>query len=285
MKVPRFALHFQKVIVSEEIMRRRIIIAMALLLPVLALGRAVQVLSIPTLIERSALVFVGRVEAITPSGIRTTMSYPTWRGVTFEWLNWDVEVVEPIKGVKKGQIIRTAMLSAPGGGLSFNPPGMVDPEVGKAYLLCLAPSTVSNTFAALTAPWDDNQGIFVLDRNFWLYGNYRKDGPRTVDRENPHADVLTRIVNEYNEKYGVLWSLVDDDGNLLPAGAEAMRKTYKDEIAAVPPTNTVIYLQWETQMSASGWQRDVPKGHTASTNSDTFPRGPITFPGSSQTEE
>jgi len=261
------------------------LIAMALLLPVLALGRAVQRLSIPTLVEKSALVFVGRVKAITPSGIKTTMSYPTWKGVTFEWLNCDVKVVEPIKGVKKGETIRTAMLSAPGGGLSFNPPGMVDPEVGKAYLLCLAPSTVSNTFAALTAPWDDKEAIFVLDRSFWLYGNYRKNGPRTVDEDDPHADIRRSFVDEYNEKHGVLWSLVDESGVLLPAGAEAMRKTYEDQIAVAPPTNSVIHLQWETQTSASGWQRDIPKGHAAATSSAVFPQGPITFPGSSQTKE
>lgn len=249
-------------------MKRQIaIITLAALCPMLAFGRGVQMLDMPTLISKSTLVFVGRVKKVEPSGIKTTMSYPTWKGVTFEWLNCNVEVIELVKGVKKSELIRTAMLSAPGGGPHANPPGMVDPEEGSAYLFCLAPATLSNTFAAVTAPWDDNEAIFVLDRSFWLYQNYRKDEKETFPL--------------LKERYGVLWSLVDDKGALLPVGAAQMRQTYAKEIASAPPTNLVIHLEWQTVKSASGWQWDAPKGQGNATNSadkETSPGGPITFP-------
>lgn len=230
------------------------------LCPLLAFGRAVNIIDMRTLITQSSLVFVGRIQSIQASGIKTEMSYPTWKGVTFEWLYCSVEVIEPIKGVQKNESVKTALLSAPDGGISFNPPGIIQPEEGAAYLFCLAPTTISNTFAAVTAPWDDNQAIFVLDRDFWLYGNYRKG----------HRDGLPVL----NERYVVLWSLVGDNKALTPAGAETLRKTYQDAISTPPPTNLIIQLQWETHKSPSGWQWDIPKGHEATTNSS----GPMTMP-------
>jgi hypothetical protein len=269
------------------------IVALVMLCPLMALGRAVQMLDMPTLISESTLVFVGRVTKVEPSGITTTMTYPTWEGVTFEWLNCDVEVAEPIKGVGKGDHIRVVMLSVhvavelppyvPGDIVQtvipsapkikrarpmFNAPGMVKPTEGRAYLLCLAPSTLSNTFAAVTAPWDDNQAIFVLDRSFWLYQNYRKNGKETFPA--------------LNERYGVLWSLVDEDGTLLPPGANSMRSTYKEAIATTAPTNLVIHLLWRTVKSSGGWQWDVPKGNGNGTNAAggaAFSGGPVTMPG------
>jgi len=270
--------------------KRTLIMMLVALCPLLAPGRAVRLLDMPTLIKKSTLVFVGRVANVEQSGILTTMSYPTWKGVTFEWLYCDVEVVEPVKGVKRGDQVRTVMLSehlavtlppyVPGDimqvllppppkverRITFNAPGMVHPKEGQTYLLCLAPTTLSNTFAAMTAPWDDNQAIFVLDRDFWLYGDYRKNGK---DR-----------FPQLNERCGVLWSLVDDSGELLPAGAEKMRQAYMKDIAAAPPTNLLIHLQWQTHKSASGWQWDVPKGHgtvTKSTGTETTPGGPVTM--------
>jgi hypothetical protein len=179
------------------------------------------------------------------------MSYPTWQSVTFEWLKVEVEVLEPIKGVQKRETVRTLMLSAKGDAPMFNAPGMVDPERGKAYLLCLLPTTVSNVYASMTAPWDDDQAIFIQDRNHKEYDSYRKG---------------TVTLEPYVERYGVIWRLVDDGGQILPAGAEAMRKKYRKQIATPPATNAVIYLQWETYKTSGGWQWDVPKGQGTNTN-------------------
>lgn len=251
-------------------MKKKALVMFVLLLPVLALARAVQVLDLGTLISRSTLVFVGRVKTVAPSGIKTTMSYPTWKGTTFEWLNCDIEVVEPIKGVRKGQVIRTAMLSAPNGGPGFCPPGMVDPKEGKGYLLCLAPTTLSNTFAAITAPWDDDEAIFVLDRSFRLYSWYWK---------RRHSGTL--VPDQYDTRYDAVWNLVDEDGTIVPEGAESIRKSYRDKVRSAPPTNLVIHLQWETFTSPSGWQWDVPKGYTNKTGAAGRP---VTMPAGRQNE-
>ena len=249
-----------------------------------------------TLIAESHLAFVGRVKAVEPSGITTTFSYPTCKGVTFEWLNTTVEVVEPIKGVQRGDLVKTAMLSVhvplkfppypstdivervmrgepeisfPRG--MINGPGMVDPERGKAYLLFLVPTTVTNVFAALTSPWDDDRSIFILDRHFWKYGSYRTD-------TNAYSGAGW---TDEAERFGVIWSLVDDDGHLLPAGAEDIRRTYRAEIMAAPETNLVIHLQWESVKSPNGWQWDVPKGRgnlTNATESRPAVGSPVTMP-------
>ena len=97
---------------SERTMKRRLLLLLlATLLPSLVCGRAVRIYGVRTLIAESHLAFVGRVKAVEPSGITTTFSYPTCKGVTFEWLNTTVEVVEPIKGVQRGDLVKTAMLS------------------------------------------------------------------------------------------------------------------------------------------------------------------------------
>ncbi len=146
-------------------MRKHVlIVALAIICPLLAIARGVRVFEMKELIAGAQLVFVGKAISVEPSGITTTMSYPTWDDVTFEWLKVEVEVLGPIKGVWKGETVRTLMLGTRGQGPFVNPPGMVRPKKNQTYLLCLLPTTISNVYASLTAPWDDNQAIFLLDR-------------------------------------------------------------------------------------------------------------------------
>lgn len=238
-------------------MRRATIYIGIVLLAVLAVsGRPLDVRDIRTLITQSKLAFVGRVGAVNHSGITTSLSYPTWEGVIFEWLRVDVEVLEPVKGTKKGHVVQVAMLSVDetkGPRPMVNAPGMIEPKEGDAFLLFLAPTTRTNLFAALTAPYDDNQSIFRLDRSFWEYGSYRKE------KEKPDSP--------FYERHKVIWSLVDEKRSIIPSGAELLRKTYAKEISTAP-SNSVVYLKWQKYTNPSGWSHDIPKavGNPTNTN-------------------
>lgn len=225
-----------------------------LLAAVVAFGRVLDVKDMKTLVAESKLAFVGRVKLVKPSGITTRLSYPTWEGVVFEWLQVDVEVLEPIKGTRKNEVVQVAMLSvnvdkSNGHNPEANAPGMLEPKKGDQFLLFLAPTTKTNLFAALTAPYDDDQSIFRLDRRLTDYSWYQKD------RDTP-----------FYQRYQVVWSLVDDAGKIIPGGAESMRKTYAKEIG-IESSNRVIYLQWEKYTNPHGWFSDVPKGEGNETNS------------------
>jgi hypothetical protein len=126
----------------------------------------------------------------------------------------------------------------------INSPGMLDAKPGDLFLFCLAPTSVTNLFAAFTAPYDDNQAIFPLDRNYRHYSAYQGG----KEKEG----------SPFFERHALIWSLVDDSGQIIPAGAERMRSTYKNEINAAP-SNRVVYLQWQTETNLAGWMRDVPK--------------------------
>jgi hypothetical protein len=157
--------------------RRMLAVALMALIPIIAFGRFVQYYDNKTLIEKSKLVFVGKVKSTKRSGITTHLSYPTWEGVVFEWLIADVRVLESVKGVQKGDIVQTAFLSvdeSKGPRPMINAPGMLEPKVGDAFLFCLAPSSMTNVFAAVTAPFDDNLSIFHLDRNDWNQAHIQK---------------------------------------------------------------------------------------------------------------
>jgi hypothetical protein len=132
-----------------------------------------------------------------------------------------------------------------------NAPGMIGPKEGEAFLFFLAPTTRTNLFAGLTAPYDDDQSIFRLDRTFRQYGLYREG------KEKPDLPLY--------ERHKVIWSLVDERGQIIPAGAELMRKTYAKQIST-PPSNTVVYLQWQKYTNPSGWFHDIPKEGTYETN-------------------
>ena len=97
------------------------------------------------MIAKSKLVFVGRVKAVNPSGITTKLSYPTWEKVIFEWLRVDVDVIEPMKGCKKGDVVEVAMLSVqsvtkePGKFSLVNAPGMIAPKKGEFFCISCFP--------------------------------------------------------------------------------------------------------------------------------------------------
>ncbi|MEY2411026.1 MAG: hypothetical protein QOF48_3696 [Verrucomicrobiota bacterium] len=233
-----------------EFMKRLTILAILVSLGALtALGRPVKMYDIKKLTADAKLVFVGRVKGVKPSGITTSLSYPTWEGVVFEWLRVYVEVVEPIKGTKKGEIIQTAMLAvnaSKGPRPIINAPGMLEPTNGNAFLFFLVPTTKTNLFAAITSPFDDDQAVFPLDRNSWKNTTFSKD-------------------SEYAERHRVTWSLVDDQGRILPDGADSFRKTYAKEIATAG-SNRVVYLQWEKYTNPGGWSHNIPKGMGPVTN-------------------
>jgi len=226
-------------------------IALTALIPIIAFGRFVQAYHNKTLIEKSKSVFVGKIKSVKRSGITTHLSYPTWDGVVFEWLIADVEVLEPIKGVQKGDTVQTALLSvdeSKGPRPMINAPGMIDPKKNGIFLFCLNPTTTTNVFAAVTAPFDDNLSIFHLDRNDWNPRSY-SEGMK-------------------DESVALIWSLVDDKGKIIPLGVQQMRKTYAKEIQTAP-TNALVYLQWEARTNASGWTANFPKGYDTKTNAAT----------------
>ncbi|MCW1926659.1 hypothetical protein OKA05_29165 [Luteolibacter arcticus] len=210
-------------------------------------ARAVRSLEMKALMKESALVFAGRVKSVAPSGLTTVLTYPTWDGLVFEWLKVEVEVLEPMKGVKKAQVVRTMMLSMRGEGLVINGPGVVEPKVGRLYLLCLLPTTTAGVYASITAPFDDDEGVFLLDRKGWT------DGATYYDEKGKETPF-----HKQDDKNAALWHLVDRKGAIVPAGAEAIRKSYAAELATPAPKDSVIHLKWKKEEGRGGWQWNVP---------------------------
>lgn len=246
-----------------------LLVVLALTCPRHCRARGVRVVDMKTLIAGSKLVLAGKVKSVEPSGLTTKLTYPTWKGTTFEWLKVAIEVVEPIKGAKKGKLVRTLMLCARGRGVLINGPGMVRPEKGQFHLLCLLPTTFEDVYASMTAPWDDNQAIFILDRTYWKYRNFKQ-----------HPEHFDKFPKE-RERYRTIFSLVDDQGRITANGATELRKKYKAEIATAPPKNAVIHLKWKTQTSPSGWQWNVPDDQDLKAKSKkqaSKPVGPVTKP-------
>jgi hypothetical protein len=231
-------------------------------------ARAVRVLDMTTLMKESQLVFVGQVKSVKASGITTELTYPTWNDVVFEWLRVEVKVIEPIKGTKKGEVVSTLMLSTRGPGPTINPPGMVQPQVGQHHLLCLLPADATEGYAAVTAPFDDDQAIFLLDRKLWTDGGrYYKDGKEVAFQEQ-------------SEKTRMLWDLASDKGEINPESVELLRKKYAAEIAVLPPKDAVIHLKWKKRTSADGWDSNIPDaGRDPDVKKkDKAPAGPTTKP-------
>ena len=237
--------------------QRILFIALWVLAPLHLFGRPMQSYDMKTLIGKSELVFVGRVRSVQPSGVTTSLSYATWGGAVFSWLAVDVEVLQPIKGGHRGEVVRTFMMSTDRP-IMINPPGTVEPKTGEAFLLCLAPTTLTNVFASVTAPFDDKESIFRLDRSDREYSSYRKG----FFRRHRDGDI---IESDLKERYAWIWRLVNDEGIILLAGAERMRKAYAKEVR-MPPPSTVIYLQWETRTNAAGWHWNEPKSTGTTTN-------------------
>jgi hypothetical protein len=236
---------------------RMVLLALIAFVPLMAIGRFIQVNDLDKLITDSKLVFVGRVKSVKPSDIKTSLSYPTYDGVTFRWLMTEVEVVEPVKGVKKGDVVHAVMLSIDKRSHSqpmYCPPGMLEPEKGDIFFLCLVATPQTNVFAALSAPYDENLSVFALHRS------------RSM--QNDDRDFTKQWLSKDKQKhFAQVYSLVDEAGEIVPANADKLRKTYAAEIGTLPTTN-VIYLQWETYTNPSGWMSDVPKGFIARTNAN-----------------
>jgi len=222
------------------------------------MARAVYSPDFKTLMSKSTFVLVGKVKSVQPSGIKTKLTYPTWDHVTFEWLKVEIEVIESIKGGHKGDVIRTLMLSIPEG-IMANAPGIVDPKPGQHHLLFLMPTKFKSVYASATAPFDDDEAVFILDRKFWKYGSFGDD----------HS--------HYRERYQAIWSLVDDMGRIIPKGAEELRNKYQTEISTKPPKGEVIHLQWKKESTADGWQWNVPDEGLKKSD-PTSPSGPVTKP-------
>jgi hypothetical protein len=220
------------------------------------------------LIKESRLVFVGKVKSLKRSGITTTLTYPTWTGYVFEWLRVQVEVVEPVKGTQKGEVVSVLMLSTRGEGPILNPPGIVGPEVGEHHLHCLLPTDAKGMYAAVTAPFDDSEAILLLNRKLWIdEAQYYKD---------KNGDVVS--FQDQSERNRDLWGLVNGKGWIKPEGAMRLRRKYAAEVAVLPAKDAVIHLRWEKQTSPDGWEFDTPKGGSNPSRQDTAqaPHGPIT---------
>ncbi|SPE51042.1 exported hypothetical protein [Verrucomicrobia bacterium] len=228
------------------------------LAPLVASGRPFQVTEPKALFSDSKLVFVGRVKTVKPSKITTRLSYPAWEGVTFRWLIAEVEVLDPLKGVQRGDIVCTAMLSIDENEdgdtpIPPMPPGLLEPEKGDVFLLCLGPTPLTNVFAALRAPWDENLSVFVLHRI--------KPSQRRLS--HLRDEVLSK-----DERFAPLWSLTDKAGRLVPGAVERVRQAYAAQLSS-PPADRRIFLEWETYTNQSGWMSDAPKGYRAMTNLNT----------------
>jgi hypothetical protein len=174
----------------------------------------------------------------------------------FEWLRVDVDVIEPMKGCKKGELVQTAMLSIQGGtnqpGMIYlmNQPGMIAPQKGEAFLFFLLPTPVTNLFASLTAPYDDDLATLHLDGTNG-FPNYRQGKFDTN--------------SAYYERSVLIRSLLTESGQISPKGAELVRKKYARQIRK-SSKKELIYLEWEKVTNPSGWSTDVPKGFLSQTN-------------------
>jgi len=246
---------------------RIVLMVFTVLIPSIAFGRFLNIQQPDILIKNAKLVFVGRVISVKPSSLWTHLTYPTWEGVKFRWLAVDVEVMEPFKGVRKWDIVHTAMLSVghKGSEPMYCPPGMLEPEKGDVFFSCLGPTPQPNLFAALSAPYDEDLSVFSLHRN----------------NPNEHHFGDMPWLSRENKGFGLIFGLVDNGGKMIPAEAKKFRETYAKEIAIVS-TNNMVYLEWERYVNQAGWQRDGPKGVSPTTNglNGQVNFSPVTFPAS-----
>lgn len=226
-----------------------LVVLVAVALQPFSHARGVRGFDMPQLMSGSQLALVGKVISVEPSGLTTTLTYPTWKGSTFEWLKVEIQVVHSLKGTEKGAMVRTVLLSAPGVAPMLNPPGMIDVKVGQHLLMFLLPTTKKGVYASMSAPWDDDEAVFILDR---------KDGLKSLT-----SIYLMELIPK----------LVDERGTIIARGVEGLRNEYRKLLSVPAPKDAVIHLQWKTQTSRGGWQWDVPddKNETA-----PKPIGPVT---------
>ena len=227
---------------------RILLVTLLALIPLMAFGRLFQIVDPKKLIADSRLVFVGKVASVESSGIATPLSYPTWEGVSFPWLKVKMQVLVPFKGVQQGDIVAVMMLSikkSEEASLMVSPPEVLEPDPGDVFFLCLGPTLMTNSFAAITAPYNEDLSVFPLHRSRETSGfSSRDDGKRL-------------LLND--QRFEPIRWLVNEAGEILPDGAAKLRVTYKAEIKKAPK-NVTIYLEWQACTNAYGWISDVPKG-------------------------
>jgi hypothetical protein len=222
-----------------------------------AQGRLFQIVPPSELIAKSKLVFVGRVTAVLPSGISTTLSYVPWEGVTFHWLAAKVDVMEPFKGTRKGEAIRVAMLTSDQE--VINHPFVLDAEKGDLFLFCLLPTPVTNLFAALTVPYNEALSVIALHRS----RPYTQGVVSSVGERREFSDRLLRD----DKRFSPIFDLADQEAHVVAANAERLRSAFAAELAA-KGSREVMPLQWQIAVSIGGWRSDIPKGTSAWTGSN-----------------
>jgi hypothetical protein len=201
------------------------------LVPFMAFGRTFQIIDPGALIEESKLVFVGKVKSVNPSGIAAPLHYPTWEQLSFPWLSVQMEVLAPFKGVKQGDIVRVMMLSIDrraASGMIISPPAVLEPNLGDLFFLCLGRTCITNTFAALSGPYDEFLSVLPL---------HRPNGTRSFSDRSAR-----QILN--HDRFQPIWRLVDDKGVLIPDSVTKLRNAYAAEIQTTS-SNDMIYLERE----------------------------------------
>jgi hypothetical protein len=177
-------------------------------------------------------------------GVETTLSYPTVRGVTFHWLRVTCKVGTVLKGDFRQDSIDVAMLAVKSGEVHFNPPLMLSPARGQKYVMFLAPSSKTNVFVSIHAPYQEENPIFILDRK-----------AREYDFSGVVNDEYKKKCIEQKE---FVWSLVGDDGEFSKAGPKEVVRRYKRQIEQQSRDFTIA-LEWKVRTNATGWSVDVPR--------------------------
>ena len=227
-------------------------------------GRLFTIASPSELVAKAKLVFVGRVTAVQPSGISTTLSYVPWDGVTFNWVAAKVEVVEPFKGTRKGEIVRTAMLATDQE--LRNHPFVLKAENDDVFLFCLLPTPVTNLFAALTAPYNEALSVIALHR-------VRSYTQGIISSMEGKQEYINEMLVLADKRYSTIFDLVDEGGNVAPVNVEHFRTIFAAELADTGSPD-LMPLQWQTAVSIGGWRFDVPMERPASTGSNNL-NGPV----------
>ncbi|MFA6545923.1 MAG: hypothetical protein WCS99_16005 [Limisphaerales bacterium] len=229
-------------------MKPLVILSLVLSLVQVASARAVRDPTIPELFELAPLAVTGEVLKIEPTGIETSLSYPTLDAIVFQWLRVTCNVGSVLKGKHTAATINVAMLAVRKSGAHAgmnNGPLILEPKVGTLYVMFLAPSSTLGLHASLFAPYDERNAILILDR---------KD--REYDDTGSYMSPDYR--KKWQEKKDLVWSLTSLVGGLSKSGAEAVIKQYKAQIAR-PGKAVTIPLEWKKHTEPSGWGWDVPK--------------------------
>jgi hypothetical protein len=193
-------------------------------------------------------------------------------GVTFQWQIAKVEVVEPLKGVRKSDVVQVAMLSIDKHSKSqptYSPPGMLEPHRDDIFFLCLGATPQTNVFAALLAPYNENLSVLSLYRSGTNTDWYVDDKmmKRVLCGALP-TDVKEREDSrekQRDKEFALIYTLVNASGEIQPANVKKFGETFAMDIGKAPSTN-LVYLEWETFTNPHGWRTDIPKGYEATTN-------------------